>query len=138
MINFDYLKDWNNIAEQSMFFLNLYYIEERFMNPENQLAKVEHLTERKDLENDDTRVGSRHTILMNCFLIIMIFIKINTWMRLNDKFSNLYTLVIECVKDISLFMLYYLYYIVFFALIYMILGADFNVGEKAADYTSLS
>lgn len=35
-------------------------------------------------------------------------------------------------------MLYYLYYVIFFALIYMILGADFNVGEKADDYKSLN
>ena len=56
LINFDYLKDWNNLAEQCMFFLNIYYIEERFRNPMNQLAKVENLKERKDLENDDTRI----------------------------------------------------------------------------------
>ena len=59
-------------------------------------------------------------------------------MRLNDKFSNLYTLVIQCVKDIVLFMLYFLYWVIFFASIYMILGADFNVGEKAADYMSMT
>ena len=35
-------------------------------------------------------------------------------------------------------MLYYLYYVIFFAVIYIILGADFNVGEKAADYESLN
>ena len=58
-------------------------------------------------------------------------------MRLNDEFSNMYMLVQECVKDISLFMLYLLYWVIFFALIYMILGADFNVGEKAADYEGL-
>ena len=71
-------------------------------------------------------------------MVIMIFLKINTWMRLNDQFSNLYTLVYECVKDIILFMLYFLYWVIFFASIYIILGADFNVGEKADDYKSLS
>lgn len=75
---------------------------------------------------------------MNTLMVIMIFLKINTWMRLNDQFSNLYTLVYECVKDIILFMLYFLYWVIFFASIYIILGADFNVGEKADDYKSLS
>ena len=75
---------------------------------------------------------------MNTTMTIMIFLKINTWMRLNEKFSSLYTLVIECVNDIFLFMLYYLYWIIFFSTIYIILGADFNVGEKAADYKSLN
>ena len=74
---------------------------------------------------------------MNTVMVIMIFLKINTWMRLNDEFSNLYTLVIQCVKDITLFMLYFLYWVIFFASIYIILGADFNVGEKAADYMTL-
>lgn len=35
-------------------------------------------------------------------------------------------------------MLYYLYWVIFFAFIYMILGADFNVGEKADDYKSMT
>lgn len=99
---------------------------------------MEHIEVRKDLEDEGIRIGSRHIILMNSVMVIMIFLKINTWMRLNDKFSNLYTLVIECIKDITFFMLYYLYWVILFALIYLILGADFNVGEKADDYKSLN
>lgn len=45
---------------------------------------MEHIEERKDLEDDGTRVASRHIILMNTLMVIVIFLKINTWMRLND------------------------------------------------------
>ena len=99
---------------------------------------MEHIEKRKDLEDDGIRVASRQIILMNTLMVIVIFLKINTWMRLNDQFSKLYTLVIQCVKDIIIFMLYYLYWVIFFASIYIILGADFNVGDKEADYQTMS
>ena len=59
-------------------------------------------------------------------MVIFIFLKINTWMRLYDKFSQLYTLVKESVKEISLFLFYFAYWNIFFSLLFVVIGAAFD------------
>lgn len=100
------------------------------------------LCEQSGKQRDD-RLGtlnhiSKDTIFLNTCMVIFIFLKINLWMRLNDNFSNLYTLVIMCIKDILLFMFFFLYWIMFFSALFMVTGADFNVNETADDYKSIS
>ena len=50
LINFEYLMDFNNMAETAMFILNCYYNHLRIQYPQNYLAKLEHLEERGDLK----------------------------------------------------------------------------------------
>ena len=52
-------------------------------------------------------------------------------MRLNDKFSKLYTLVRECVKDIFLFLFYFAFWIVFYSTLYNVTGAAFDESGDA-------
>ena len=59
MINMEYLMDFDNIIEQTMFFLNCYYNYTRMHYPEFYLARVEQLTDRKDLEDEGRRIASR-------------------------------------------------------------------------------
>ena len=68
-------------------------------------------------------------------MVIFIFLKINTWMRLFDKFSNLYTLVKESVKAIFLFLFYFAYWTVFFSLLFSVQGVNFSEED---DYEGLS
>ena len=51
---------------------------------------------RDDREKDLYSL-SKETVFLNTWMVFFIFLKINMWMRLNDNFSNLYTLVLMCI-----------------------------------------
>lgn len=125
-INFDYLSSFENWLENGMFFIMILYFGVRHENSKNFLPNMSHLEyPRNDSEGEDKK-DSKIAVTLNTFMIIFIFFKINTWARLDEQFSSLYTLVIECIKDISLFMFFFLYWIFFFGVLFMIVGGEFQ------------
>ena len=89
--------------------------------------------------SDEMRVISTRFVFMNTFMTIFIFVKLNMWMRLNDNFSQLYTLFKNCIKDISLFLIYFVYWVFFFSFMFMVVGGNFHSETgQAGDYPNIS
>lgn len=66
------------------------------------------------------------TILLNLLAILFGFLKLMYYLRgIYESFGQLIALIVICVKDISIFMLFFASWVIFFTLFYRIAGVEF-------------
>ena len=63
---------------------------------------------------------------MNILLISMAFVKLMQYLRCIQRFGQMVELVNECIKDVAVFLLYFVFWIVLFTLLYQTSGTTFE------------
>lgn len=81
-------------------------------------------------------------ILVDVVLVLLIFFKIQNFLRINEEFGFLAQMVIETFDDMRFFMLYFFVWIILFTTLYSILKVDpgefDEEGKPPVDYPGVN
>ena len=106
-----YASDMWNKVDLTMLFLNVIFF--------SNLA-------RRD-PHEDTPT---YTIMLNLISIPFAFLKLMHFLRgIFESFGQLISLIVTCLKDISIFLLFFAAWIMFFMIFYRIAGVEFDKGD---------
>lgn len=68
-------------------------------------------------------------LVMNVAIVIQIVMKVCFFCKVNDKFGMLVQLIVTCFQDVQAFSIFMVIWLFAFTLIFVMLGANNDVGE---------
>ena len=71
-------------------------------------------------------------VIFNVVIIIQIVLKICFFLKVDDKFGMLVQLILTCIRDIKAFTIFMMIWLLAFTLIFIVLGANNDVGQTYA------